>query len=88
MPKPAVRVRIVQHSFRTTVFPRAGRSLVPLSAENRAAAGVAAGDDIDVHIEADASRREVAVPSDLADALARDRQARDFFDTLADTHRK
>ena len=65
-----------------------GRFLVPLSADNRAAADVAAGDEVDVQIEADNNPRDVAVPADLADALTRNQQARDFFDTLAYTHRK
>jgi uncharacterized protein YdeI (YjbR/CyaY-like superfamily) len=65
-----------------------GRFLVPLSAENRAAAGEAADDEVDVQIEADTNPRDVTVPADLDDALTRDQQARDFFDTLAYTHRE
>lgn len=65
-----------------------GRFLVPLSAENRAAAGVAAGDEVDVGIALDIAPREVTVPADLADALAQDDDAREFFDSLAYTHRK
>ncbi len=65
-----------------------GRFLVPLSAENRAAAGVAAGDEITVEIELDVAPREVVVPEDLADALDQDEAARGFFDALAYSHRK
>jgi uncharacterized protein YdeI (YjbR/CyaY-like superfamily) len=65
-----------------------GRYLVPLSAENRTAAGVAAGDQVDVDIEPDTAPREVAVPADLAEALAGDDAARATFDGLAFTHRK
>jgi uncharacterized protein YdeI (YjbR/CyaY-like superfamily) len=65
-----------------------GRFLVPLSAENRAAAGVAAGDEVDVDIALDTAPREVIAPADLADALAHDDEARRFFDILAYTHRK
>jgi len=65
-----------------------GRFLVPLSAENRAAAEVAAGDEVTVDIELDLATREVAVPEDLADALAQEDQARGFFDGLAYSHRK
>jgi len=43
-----VRVTIGRHTYRTTVASRGGRFLVPLSAENRAAAGVAAGEQVDV----------------------------------------
>jgi len=65
-----------------------GRFLVPLSAENRRAAGVGAGDDVDVDIALDRAPREVAVPDDLAAALADHDDARRFFDGLAYTHRK
>jgi hypothetical protein len=86
--RPAVRVTIGQHTYRTTVASMGGRFLVPLSAENRAAAGVVAGDEVEVDIEADTAPREVAVPSDLADALTSRGALRDFFDALAYSHRK
>jgi uncharacterized protein YdeI (YjbR/CyaY-like superfamily) len=63
-----------------------GRYMIPLSAENRTAAGVAAGDEVDVDIEADTAPREVTVPDDLAAAL--DPDVRAIFDGLAYTHRK
>lgn len=65
-----------------------GRYLVPLSAENRTAAGVSAGDDVDVEIEADYEPREVVVPADLAAALGEDGTASTFFDQLSYTNRK
>ena len=86
--RPAVRVTIGKHTYRTTVASMGGRFLIPLSAENRAAAGVAAGDEVDVAIAADTAPREVVVPDDLSAAIADDPAARDFFDTLAFTHRK
>lgn len=86
--RPSVRVTIGGHSYRTTVASMGGRFLVPLSAENRAAAGVAAGEEVDVDIALDAAPREVTVPGDFGDALGRDIEARQFFDGLAYTHRK
>ncbi len=86
--RPPVQVTVGGHRYRTTVGSMGGRFLIPLSAENRAAAGVAAGDEVDVEIELDAAPREVTVPADLADALAQDDAARRFFDALAYTHRK
>ena len=41
--KPAVTVTVGGHTYRSTVAPRGGQFMIPLSAENRAAAGVAAG---------------------------------------------
>lgn len=62
--------------------------MVPLSAENRTSARVAAGEEIEVDIESDDQPRQVVVPEDLAVALGQDTQAREFFDALAYTHRK
>jgi hypothetical protein len=86
--RPPVRVSIGGHTYRTTVARMGGRFLVPLSAENRTAAGVAAGDEVDVDIEPDAEPREVQVPAELAEALARDDIARASFEAMSFTHRK
>jgi hypothetical protein len=86
--RPPVTVTVGGHSYRTTVARMGGRFLVPLSAENRTAAGVAAGDQVEVDIELDSGPREVAVPGDLAAALAGDDTARANFDGLSFTHRK
>ena len=81
--RPAVRVTINGHTYRTTVAPRGEEYLVPVSADNRERAGVAAGDEVDVDIELDAEPREVTVPPDFSDALDRDPDARRFFDGLS-----
>jgi hypothetical protein len=86
--RPAVRITIGAHTYRTTVMPMGGRYFVPLSAENRTAAGVAAGDEIDVGIELDTAPRQVIVPSDLSDALTQDAVADERFGALSYTHRK
>src|SRR5712671_3747158 len=70
-----VTVTIGGHTYRTTVARMGGRFLIPLSAENRTAAGIAAGDQVDVDIEPDTAPREVEVPADLAEALAGDAAA-------------
>jgi Bacteriocin-protection, YdeI or OmpD-Associated/Domain of unknown function (DUF1905) len=84
--RPAVTVSIGAHSYRTTVSRMGGHYLIPLSAENRTAAGVAAGDVVTVEIEPDAAPRTVEVPADLETAL--DAGTRAYFDGLAFTHRK
>jgi hypothetical protein len=86
--RPPVTVTIGGHTYRTTVARMGGRFLIGLSAENRTAAGVAAGDEVDVGIELDAEPREVEVPADLAEALAHDDVARANFDGMSYTHRK
>ena len=65
-----------------------GASWIPLSAENRKAAGVAAGDEIDVDTALDTDAREVTLPADYAAALDADPAIRRRFDALAYTHRK
>jgi hypothetical protein len=84
--RPAVRITVGQHTYRTTVAVMGGRFLVPLSADNREAAGIAAGDEVDVDIELDTAPRDVALPDDLAAAL--DPDATRFFESLAPSHRK
>ena len=86
--KPPVRVTIGRHTYRTTVAPRGERFLIPLSAENRESAGVAAGDEVDVDIELDTEPRTVTVPADFAEALDGDADAKRFFDELSLSNRK
>jgi hypothetical protein len=81
--RPAVRVTINGHTYRSTVAPMSGKFMLPISAENRASAGVVAGDDVDVDIELDTEPREVAVPPDFVAALKRDADARRTFENLS-----
>lgn len=81
--KPPVRITIGAHTYRSTIATRGDRYLVGVSAENRALAGLAAGDEVEVVIELDTRPRDVTVPADLADALSRDPEARRFFDELS-----
>jgi bifunctional DNA-binding transcriptional regulator/antitoxin component of YhaV-PrlF toxin-antitoxin module len=84
--KPAVTVTVGGHTYRSTVAPRGGQFLVPLSAENRTAAGVAAGDTVEVDVELDTAPRVVEVPADLAAALDAAPDARRRFDAMSYSH--
>ena len=86
--KPAVSVTINGHTYRSTVASMGGVFMLPVSAEVRAAAGVAAGDAVDVDIELDTAPREVALPSDFAAALDGDAAARSFFDGLSYSNKR
>ncbi len=86
--KPTVKITVGAHTYRTTVATRDGRFLVPLSAEHRTAAGVAAGDEVDVTVELDTEIREVEVPADLAAALDADGAARTFFDSISYSNKR
>jgi hypothetical protein len=86
--RPAVLVRIGSHSYRSTVAVMDGVFILPLSAEHRAAAGVAAGDEVEVTLALDTAPREVAVPDDFAAALDADPEARRTFDALSYSNRR
>ena len=86
--QPLVRVTLGGHAYRSKVAVRGGAFLVPLSAENRAAAGLAAGDEVAVTLALDTEPREVAVPDDLAAALDGAPAARAAFDALSYSRRR
>jgi hypothetical protein len=86
--RPAVTVSVGPHTYRTTVAPMAGKYYLPLSRENREAAGVEAEDEVEVEIDLDTEPRVMEPPDDLAQALSLDDPAREFFDTLSYSHRR
>ena len=86
--RPSVRVTLGSHTYRTTVATMGGRFLIPVSAEVRAAAGVAAGDELEVTIVLDDQPRVVTPPDDLATALAADPAAQAAWEKLAYSHQK
>ena len=81
--KPAVRVTIGTYTYRSSVATVDGKSMVGVSAEHRAGAGVAGGDEVDVDIELDTEPRTVTVPDELTAALDADPEARATFDRLS-----
>jgi hypothetical protein len=81
--RPPVTVTIGPHTYRSTVAVMGGRYLVPLAAEHREAAGVAAGDEVTVDIELDTEERVLDVPDDLAAALAADPPAAAAWEALS-----
>jgi hypothetical protein len=84
--RPSVTIAVNGYTYRTTAVRMGCRFLVPLSAEHREAAGLAAGDEIVVDIENDTAPREVVLPADLEAAM--DDAARTAYDGLSYTHRK
>ena len=81
--KPRVHVTIGGHSYRSSVAVMGGTFMLPVSAEHRAAAGIAAGEEVDVELTADNEPRVVEVPADLASALNEDPAARRSFGLLS-----
>lgn len=86
--RPPVRATINGHTYRSSVAVMGGQFMLGVSAENREATGVHAGDEVEVEIELDTEPRAVIVPLDLADALGRDADARRFFDGLSYSHKR
>jgi len=86
--RPSVKVTINGYTYRNTVAVMGGVFMIGVSAENRAGAGVAGGDEVDVDLELDTAPREVTVPADFAAALDRDADARRTFDGLSYSNRQ
>jgi hypothetical protein len=82
--RPAVTVTLNGgYTYRSTVAVMGGDYMLPVSAEVRAGAGVAAGDELDVDLELDTAPRAVDVPADLRAALDADPAAAAAFAALA-----
>ncbi len=80
---PKVVATINGFEFRTSIARMGGRYLLGVSAERRQAAGVSAGEVLDVDVRLDTAAREVDVPEDLAAALDADPAAKEFWETLS-----
>ena len=74
--RPPVTITINGFTYRSTVAVMGGDYMVGVSAENRAGAGVAGGDEVDVDIELDTEPRVVTLPPDFAAALDAEPAAR------------
>jgi antitoxin component of MazEF toxin-antitoxin module len=86
--RPAVRVTINGHTYRSTIAPMGGAFMLPVSAEVRDRAAVTAGDEVEIQVELDTQPREVTLPSDFAEALDRDSDAKRFFDGLSYSNKR
>lgn len=81
--RPAVVVTLDGgYTYRSTVGVMNEQFLIPLSAEHRAASGLAAGDSVEVTLEVDTIPRTVDLPEDLASAFEA-AGVRAAFDTLS-----
>jgi hypothetical protein len=86
--RPPVTVTINGFEFRTRLAVYGGQPMVGVSKANRAGAGIDIGDAFDVVIAVDTAPREIAVPPDLAEALAEEPAAAGTFDRLSFSHRR
>src|SRR5262245_37024237 len=67
-----VRATVNGYTFRTRLARYGGVDYLGFNREVRETAGIAAGDRLAIEVELDEDPRPVAVPDELADALARD----------------
>jgi Bacteriocin-protection, YdeI or OmpD-Associated/Domain of unknown function (DUF1905) len=81
--RPAVVVNVNGYEYRNTVGVMGGRHMISISAAVRKDTGLKAGDEIHVVLNLAEGPREVAVPGDLAAALAADPAAQAFFGKLS-----
>lgn len=86
--RPPVLVTINGHTYRNTVAVYGDTYMLGVAAEHRAAAGVQAGDELEVDLELDTAPREVEVPTDLAGALDAAPEAKRFFETLSYSNKR
>ena len=85
--RPPVKVTINGYTYRSTIAVMGGAYMVGVNADNRAAAGVKGGDQLDVEIELDTEPRTVEAPPDLAAALDAEPAARATFDALSNSNK-
>ncbi|MCX4098072.1 DUF1905 domain-containing protein [Nocardia sp. alder85J] len=84
--RPPVAATINDHTYRTTLGVMGGRQLLSVSAEIRAAAGVSAGDRVEVELTLDDTPRTVDLPADLAAVL--DPALRRTYDALSHSRKQ
>lgn len=86
--RPPVRVTIQGYTYRTTIGSMGGRYLIPVSAEHREGAGIAAGQEVEVQLELDTEARELVIPADFSEVLDRHADAKRFFEGLSYSNKR
>jgi hypothetical protein len=85
---PKVVVNLNGYVYHGMVQTSNGRLMLSLSAEKREAAGLNAGDQVQVTLELDTEPRTVELPQDLKAALSDKSGALEAFDALSYSKRK
>jgi hypothetical protein len=86
--RPAVKVTIRGHTWRTTPGVYDGVGHIVVNRDVKAATGVDAPERVRVSMELDTEPRTVRAPADLRAALRADEQAAKGFAALSFTHRR
>jgi hypothetical protein len=86
--RPAVKVTLNGYTYRSSIARMGDKFMLGVSNDVRAASEVSPGQTLDVDIELDAEKREVAVPEDFAAALKAHPAAAAAFAKLAYSHQR
>jgi bifunctional DNA-binding transcriptional regulator/antitoxin component of YhaV-PrlF toxin-antitoxin module len=86
--RPPVRVSVNGHPYRSTISVYGGKYYLPVRSDHREAAGVKAGDIVEVTIAPDTEVREVEVPAELSAVLVSNRRAKASWERLSYTNKK
>ncbi|HXZ32217.1 MAG TPA: YdeI/OmpD-associated family protein [Terriglobales bacterium] len=86
--RPPVKVSVNGYSYRSTICVYGGKYYLPVRSDHREAAGVKAGDIVEVTIVPDNEVRRVEVPPELSAALAKDRRAKESWEKLSYSNRR
>lgn len=86
--RPKVVVTVGDHTWRSSIAKMGGAYWLGVGAANRAAAGVEAGQTLDLEVTLDEAPRTVEPPEDLAAALGADPAARAEWDRWPPSRQK
>lgn len=86
--RPKVVVTVGSRTWRSSIARMGGQFMLGVSMANREAAGVSAGQTLDIELELDTAERTVEVPDDLAVDLDRDPAATEAWKRWSFTRRK
>jgi hypothetical protein len=86
--RPKVVTTVNGHMWRTSIARMGGQFWLGVSSEHRSAAGIAAGDTVEVDVELDTEARTVEVPDDLAAALVTSPTATTAWAALSYSHQR
>ena len=83
-----VKVTLNGYTYRSTIAAMGGPPCIPLRKSNREAARLEGGETIDVRLDLDTEKREVAPPADLVRALRSVRGGIDRWKRLSYSHQR
>src|SRR3954466_15927105 len=81
--KPPVNVTVNNYTYRNTIAVMGGKFMIGVSADIRSKTGIKGGDKVKVTLELDTQPREVTLPPDFSEALAKNAKAASFFASLS-----